>query len=84
MLKDANIKQIYVTDAKSTQQTAAPLVKALKLTPVIHPAKDSNVLIRDLFYAGGGDILVIGTSDTLPFIVARLKVGTVPAIADNE
>ena len=84
MLKDANIKQVYVTDAKPTQQTAAPLVKALKLTPVIHLAKDSNALIRDLFYAGGGDILVIGASETLPFIIARLKVGTVPAIADNE
>ena|SRR5947209_4835105 len=84
MLKDAGIKQIYVTDAKRTQQTAAPLAKALKLTPTILPAKDPNTLIRNLFYAGGGGILVVGHSDTLPFILARLKAGTVPAIADNE
>jgi phosphohistidine phosphatase SixA len=84
MLKDANIKTIYVTDAKRTQQTAAPLAKALKLTPTILPAKDPNTLIRDLFYGSGGDILVVGHSDTLPFILARIKAGTVPAIADNE
>lgn len=84
MLKDAKIKTIYVTDAKRTQQTAAPLARALKLTPAILPAKDPNTLIRNLFYAGGGDILVVGHSDTLPFILARLKAGTVPAIAGNE
>jgi probable phosphoglycerate mutase len=85
MLKDANIKQIYVTDAKRTQETAAPLAKALKLTPVIHPQKDPAAQIRDLFYGRvGGDILVVGHKDTLPFIIARLNAGTVPTIADNE
>jgi broad specificity phosphatase PhoE len=85
MLKDANIKQIYVTDAKRTQATAAPLAKALKLTPVIHPQKDPAAQIRDLFYGKqGGDILVVGHKDTLPFIIARLNAGTVPPIADNE
>jgi phosphohistidine phosphatase SixA len=83
-LKDANIKQIYVTDAKRTQQTAVPLARALKLTPTTIPAKDPNTLIRNLMYAGGGDILVIGNSDTLPFVLARLKAGTVPPIAPNE
>jgi len=85
MLKDANIKQIYVTDAKRTQETAAPLAQALKLTPTIHPQKDPAAQIRDLFYGKtGGDILVVGHKDTLPFIIARLNAGSVPAIGDNE
>lgn len=84
MLQDAKIKTIYVTDAKRTQQTAAPLAKALKIEPTIIPAKDPNTLIRDLFYSKGGDILVVGHSDTLPFVLARLKAGTVPPIAENE
>ena len=84
MLKDAGIKQIYVTDAKRTQQTAAPLAKALKLTPTILPAKDPNALIKDLLYIGGGNILVVGHSDTVPFVIARLKGGTVPPIGENE
>ena len=84
MFKDAKIKQIYVTDAKRTQETAAPLARELRLTPTILPAKDPNTLIRDLFYAGGGDILVVSNSDTLPFVLARLKAGTVPPIGENE
>jgi phosphohistidine phosphatase SixA len=83
-LKDARIKQIYVTDAKRTQQTAAPLAKALKLTPTILPAKDPNALIKNLLYTGGGNFLVIGHSDTVPFIIARTQGGTVPPIGENE
>jgi phosphohistidine phosphatase SixA len=84
MLKDAGIKQIYVTDAKRTQQTAAPLAKELKVTPTILPAKDSNGLIKNLVYTGGGNILVVGHSDTIPFVIARIQGGTVPPIGENE
>ena len=83
-LKDAGIKQIYVTDAMRTQQTAAPLAKALKITPKILPAKDPNALIKDLVYSGGGNILVVGHSDTVPFVIARMQGGTVPPIGENE
>ena len=84
MLKDAGIKQIYVTDTMRTQQTAAPLAKALKITPKILPARDSNALIKDLVYTGGGNILVVGHSDTVPFVIARMQGGTVPPIGENE
>jgi phosphohistidine phosphatase SixA len=83
-LKDAGIKQIYVTDVLRTQQTAAPLAKALKLKPTILPAKDSNGLIKNLAYTGGGNILVVGHSDTVPFVIARLQGGTVAPIGENE
>lgn len=84
MLKDAGIKHIYVTDTKRSQETAAPLAKVLNLKPSIIPAKDPNALIRDLAYSGSGNVLVVGHSDTLPFILARLKAGTIQAIGDNE
>jgi len=83
-LKDAGIKQIYVTDVLRTQQTAAPLAKALKIKPTILPAKDSNGLIKNLVYTGGGNILVVGHSDTVPFVIARLQGGTVTPIGENE
>src|SRR6478609_2543894 len=83
-LKDAGIKQIYVTDVKRTQQTAAPLAKALKIKPTILPAKDPNALIKNLAYTGGGNILVVGHSDTVPFVIARLQGGTVAPIGENE
>ncbi len=83
-LKDAGIKQIYVTDALRTQQTAAPLAKTLKIKPTILPAKDSNALIKNLVYTGGGNILVVGHIDTVPFVIARLQGGTVAPIGENE
>jgi phosphohistidine phosphatase SixA len=84
MLKDAGIKQIYVTDATRTQQTAAPLAKALNIKPTILPAKDSNGLIKNLVYTGGGNILVVGHSETVPFVIARVQGGTVAPIEANE
>lgn len=84
VLKDAGIKQIYVTDVTRTQQTAAPLAKALKIKPTILPAKDPNALIKNLVYTGGGNILVVGHSDTVPFVIARLQGGTVAPIGENE
>jgi hypothetical protein len=83
-MKEAGIKQIYVNDAKSAQQTANALATQLKITPVVIPAKDPNTLIRDLMYAGGGNILVVANADTLPFVVARLKAGTIPPLAAGE
>src|SRR5438309_9653848 len=84
MLKDANIKQIYVTDVKRTQQTAAPLAKLLNITPTNTPAQDTATLLRNLCYGGTGNALVVGHSNTVPFLIGRLKAGTIPAIADNE
>jgi phosphohistidine phosphatase SixA len=84
MLQEAGIKQIYVTDAKRAQQTAAPLAAALKLTPTIIPAKDSNVLISKLTYSSIGNVLVVGHSNSLPFVLARLKAGNIKEIGENE
>lgn len=82
--KDAGIKQIFVSDARRTQDTAAPLAKALNIKPTIIPAKDPNKLIQSLLYAGGGNILVVGHSNTLPFVLARMKAGTVAPIGEDE
>jgi broad specificity phosphatase PhoE len=84
MLQEAGIKQIYVTDAKRTQQTAAPLAAALKLTPAIIPGKDPNALISKLTYAGAGNVLVVGHSNTLQFVLARLRAGDVKQIGEDE
>lgn len=84
MMKDANIKQIYVHDAKSAQQTANMLATELKITPIVVPAKGPNTLIRDLMYAGGGNILVVANADSLPFMVARLKAGSISPLAAGE
>lgn len=83
-LKDAGIKNIYVTEAKRTQQTADPLAKKLNVKPTMMKAEDSANLVRNLLYAGNGNTLVVGHSNTLPVIVARMKAGTVAPIGENE
>jgi phosphohistidine phosphatase SixA len=83
-LKDAGIKQIFVTDVKRTQQTAEPLAKLLKITPAPVPARDTATLLRDITYGGTGNVLVVGHSDTLPVVIARLKAGSIKPIGDDE
>jgi len=63
MLKDAGISAIYVTEFKRTQQTAAPLAKALGITVTTLPAKDNAALVAKL-RASNGNALVVGHSDT--------------------
>jgi phosphohistidine phosphatase SixA len=84
VLKDAGIKRIYVSDAKRTQQTADPLAKALGLTPVVVPAKETSTLVRDVFYGTGGNALVVGHSNTLPEIIKGVQAGTIQPLGDNE
>lgn len=84
MFKDAGIKKIFVTDMARTQQTAAPLAQALQITPTIVPAKDPSSMIKDILFNAGGTTLVVGHSDTLGFILARMRAGTVSQIPPTE
>ncbi len=47
-LKDAKITAIYATEFKRTQQTAAPLAKALGLTVTIVTSKSAPALVEQL------------------------------------
>jgi hypothetical protein len=84
MLKEAGIKQIFVTEAKRTQETAAPLAKALNVTPTVIASADPSTLVRDVLFSAAGSSLVVGDGATLPFVLARMRAGTVPPIAANE
>lgn len=84
VLHDAEIKRIYVSDTKRTQQTAEPLANALGVKPVIVPATDVDALVKEVFYGSGGNALVVGHSNTLPQVIQRVQAGTIPAIGDNE
>ncbi len=74
-LRDANITAIYATEFKRTQQTAAPLAKALGLTVTILPAKDNAALMAKL-RASTGNTLVVGHGDTIPDLIKALHCQT--------
>jgi broad specificity phosphatase PhoE len=82
-LKDAGITAIYATELKRTQQTAAPIARALQIDVTIVPAKETEALIAKL-KATKGNALVVGHSNTLPGIMQALGVTDAITIGDND
>jgi broad specificity phosphatase PhoE len=83
-LAETGIKQIFVSEAKRTQQTAAPLAAQLKLTPSTVAANDVSTLVRNLLYGTSGNVLVVGHSNTVPVIIQRLQAGNVAGMSEKE
>ena len=82
VLKDAKITAIYATEYKRTQQTAAPLAKALGLTVKILTSKGAGAVVKEL-KSITGNVLVVGHSNTVPEIINALGVPT-PLIIDDQ
>ena len=82
-LKDAGITAIYATQYKRTQQTAAPLAKALGLTVKIVTSKDTADLIKQL-KAEKSNALVVGHSNSVPDVIKGLGVTTPMTIGDDD
>jgi broad specificity phosphatase PhoE len=81
------VKQIYVTDTRRTQQTAAALAQRLNLKPVVLDARESaSALARRILHENrGGLAIVVGHSNTVPALVARLGGSDqVPAMREDE
>jgi len=83
MLRDSNITAIYVTEFKRTQQTAAPLAKALGLTLTTLPAENTAGLTAKL-RASAGNSLVVGHSNKIPDLIKALGISEPVNIADND
>ena len=82
-LKDAGITSIYTSEVKRTQQTAAPLAKALHVEPTVVAAKDRAGLVAKL-KSSSGNALVVGHGNTIPEIIKALGIATPVNIADND
>jgi probable phosphoglycerate mutase len=83
MLKDANITAIYATDFKRTQQTAAPLAKALGISSTNLAAKDIAALTAKL-RSSNGNALVVGHGDTIPTLIKALAISEPINITEND
>jgi phosphohistidine phosphatase SixA len=82
-LKDAKITAIYVTEYKRTQQTAAPLAKALGLTVTVLTSKSTAALVKQLETVTG-NALVVGHSNSVPDVIKGLGVTPPVTIGDDE
>ena len=80
-----NIDAIYVSDARRTQQTAAPLAQRLGTQPIVVPAADTKGLVSRVMREHDGDtVLIVGHSNTVPQLIHELSDIDVPAIGDDE
>ena len=80
-----HIDAIYVSDARRTQQTAAPLAQRLGKQPVVMPAADSKALASRVMHEHeGGTVLIVGHSNTVPELIQELGDINVPPIADDD
>jgi broad specificity phosphatase PhoE len=77
---------IYVSPTLRNRMTAAPVAARLRLTPTVAAADDPRGLARRVLREhGGGRILVVGHSNTVPAIVAALSGNDdIPKIGDDE
>ena len=82
-LKDAGIKTVYTTEYKRTRQTAEPLAKALGIEVTVVPARDMPGLIEKV-KAAPGNVLVIGHSNTVGDVIARLGVTDPVKLTDDD
>jgi broad specificity phosphatase PhoE len=83
MLRDSKITVIYTTEFKRTQQTAAPLAKALGLTVTTLPAENQAALVAKLRTSAAAS-LVVGHGNTIPDIIKALGVTEPVNIPDSD
>ena len=81
LLAKADVKAIFVTRFRRTQETARPLAERLQLTPI--EESDTDHLVAKLRAHGAETVLVVGHSDTVPDVI-RAFGGPPVTIADDE
>jgi phosphohistidine phosphatase SixA len=83
MLRGADVRHVFATEFKRTQQTAEPLAAAGHVAVTTIAAKDIDGLVQKLSGITGA-ALVVGHSDTVPDILHALGVKEDVRISDDE
>jgi broad specificity phosphatase PhoE len=83
ILKDSGITEIFATEFKRTQETAAPTATSIRVAPTVVAAKDTAALVAKLHQLNG-NALVVGHGDTIPNIVKALGINSSINIPDAD
>ena len=83
ILRDAEIKKVYVTEFQRTQMTATPLAETRQIALTPYAAKESLNFGKSLLTAEV-NTLVVGHSNTLLDILKGLGINDVKPVADDE
>ena len=83
LLRDAQVKRIFVTEFKRTLSTAQKLAEQNQITTQVIPGKEIDKLIAAL-QAESDNALVVGHSNTVPAILKALGMADVKNVEDHE
>jgi phosphohistidine phosphatase SixA len=83
LLRDADIKRVYVTEFQRTQMTATPLAESRQISLTPYAAKESVNLGKTLLTVES-NTLVVGHSNTLLDILKGLGITDAKPVADDE
>jgi phosphohistidine phosphatase SixA len=83
-LADVHIDQIFISDLKRTQQTAAPLAEKLHLKPTAIPLSTPDQLVEAIRTSKTASVLVVWHDLTLPQIMHSLGAPTITSIGHTE
>jgi broad specificity phosphatase PhoE len=83
ILKDSQIRSVFVTEFKRTQATAAPTARGAHISPTVVPANDIGVLVEKL-RALNGNALVVGHGNTIPDLLKALGIATPVSIPEDD
>ena len=72
LLEDAEIRAIYVSQYRRTQDTAAPLAAKLKVKPELVPPNVSALIEAMRAGHANDNVLIVGHTSTIPAIVKAL------------
>ena len=79
------VSRVFATEARRTQQTAAPLARRLGLAPQVIPARDVDALVAAIKAAPEGSAsVVVGHSNTVPLAIGALTRGRVQVKIDDD
>ena len=91
VLKDANLKAVYATQYKRTQQTALAAATQNGLSVQVRAATKENAktYVDDLLKGiqkkhRGETVLIVGHSNTVPEIIKHMTGQDIAAIGENE
>ena len=85
LLKNADIKAIYVSDTRRTQETARPLAKSRGLSPVVVPMGDPGKTFDKIRADHPKDVvLVVGHTNTIGNLIQKWETTAVVTIAETE
>lgn len=95
LLSTANIKAIYTSQFARTKLTAEPLAKQLGVTPTalslkLNPSNPRQIAeestketVDKILSHGGGSVLVVGHSNSIPDVIKMLGAEVTPSIDEK-